>query len=80
MDKGRRELIAIDQRIELYFEAHPGGPAAMRRPRVSKQGGVWVALLGPNVQSGVAGIGSTVEAALAAFDRQYLLRLRPMAA
>jgi len=56
------------------------GPAAVRRPRVVKQGSVWIALLGPDVQSGIAGVGATIEAALAAFDRQYLNRLRPAAA
>ena len=70
----------IDKRMELYFAAHPRGPAAIRRPRLSKQGRMWVALLGPNVTLGIAGLGSTIEQALQAFDRHYLNRLRPMAA
>ncbi len=74
------ERKAVEERIELYYAAHPGGPAAVRRPQISKQGSVWVALLGPNIQQGVVGIGSTVEMALRAFDVQYLNRLHPMAA
>jgi hypothetical protein len=80
MNAADRDRLAIEQRVELYYAAHPRGPAAVRRPRVMKQGSVWIALLGPNVQRGIAGVGATIEAALAAFDRQYLNRLRPAAA
>jgi hypothetical protein len=38
--------------------------------------GVWTALLGKNVRQGIAGFGPTIEAALSAFDRQYLSYLR----
>jgi hypothetical protein len=76
----KREEVAVEERIELYYAAHPTGAAALRRPRMTKQGGVWVAILGANIQKGVVGIGPTVEAALRAFDTQYLYRLRPMAA
>ena len=38
-----------------------------------------MALLGPSVEKGIVGIGSTVEAALSAFDTQYLAALRPPA-
>jgi hypothetical protein len=34
-------------------------------------------LLGQNLQTGIAGIGNTVESALRAFDLQYLRALRP---
>ena len=80
MNAANRDRLAIEQRVELYYAAHPRGPAAVRRPRVVKQGSVWIALLGLDVQSGIAGVGATIEAALAAFDRQYLNRLRPAAA
>jgi len=76
----KREKVAVQDRIELYYAAHPGGAATVRRPRVTKQSGVWVAILGPNIQQGIVGIGPTVEAALRAFDTQYLNHLRPIAA
>ena len=38
--------------------------------------GVWTALLGKSVSHGIAGFGPTVEAALRAFDQQYLNYLR----
>jgi hypothetical protein len=71
---------SIDVQIELYCEAHPGGPAARRHPRVAKQGSVWVAILGPNITRGIVGIGDTVDAALGAFDRHYANTFRPFAA
>jgi hypothetical protein len=38
--------------------------------------GTGVALLGRNVRDGIAGFGPTGEAALPAFDAQYLISLR----
>jgi len=49
----------------------------MRRPQLSVRGGLWIALLGPSVEDGIVGIGPTVEAALQAFDTQYLAALNP---
>jgi hypothetical protein len=63
--------------MELYCELHPGSPSAVRRPRVLFRAGVWMALLGRSVREGIVGFGSTVEAALRAFDSQYLETLRP---
>ena len=47
-----------------------------RRPQLSVRSG-WVALLGLNVQDGIAGFGSSIEMAPLAFDTQYLKALRP---
>ena len=71
------EAMAAHERAELYFAAHPGSPAAVRRPHLSIRSGTWVAVLGRNVQNGIVGIGATVESALRAFDDQYLAALRP---
>ena len=70
---------AAMEQLELYCEAHPGSPAAVRRPRLFVRGELWVALLGPSVEEGIVGIGPTVTAALRAFDAQYLAGLRPPA-
>src|SRR6185295_6006167 len=67
------------ERAELYFAAHPGSPSAVRRPKLFVRSRVWVALLGRNLREGMAGFGPTVEAALRAFDRQYVSALRPPA-
>ena len=64
-------LAAMSQ-MELYCEAHPGSPSAVRRPRLFVRGELWIALLGPSVEEGIVGIGATVTAALRAFDAQYL--------
>lgn len=70
------DTIAARHRAELYCESHPGSPSAIRAPKLFLKSGVWIALLGRSVRDGVAGFGPTVEAALGAFDRQYLNYLR----
>jgi hypothetical protein len=71
------QKIAAEERAELYFAAHPGSPSAARRPQLFRKSGMWVALLGSNIQTGLAGFGPNVESALRAFDAQYLAALRP---
>jgi hypothetical protein len=71
------ERAGASERAELYYAAHPGTPSAVRCPRVFARSGVWIALLGRNVREGIAGFGPNVEAALRAFDGQYLRTLRP---
>jgi hypothetical protein len=71
-------MVAMEQ-MELYCEAHPRSPSAVRQPRLFVRGELWIALLGPTVEGGIVGIGSTVTAALRAFDAQYLAGLRPPA-
>lgn len=73
---GNSTLAAMD-RMERYCTANPGSPSAARRPQLLYRGQLWIALLGPNVQEGIIGIGKTVESALRAFDAQYLAGLRP---
>ncbi len=73
---GNPTLAAMD-RMELYCAANPGSPTAARRPQLLYRNQLWIALLGPNQDEGIVGIGQTVEAALRAFDAQYLTGLRP---
>ncbi|HEY2144062.1 MAG TPA: hypothetical protein VGH06_06875 [Candidatus Udaeobacter sp.] len=68
---------AAMEQMELYRRAHPGSPSAVRAPRLFFRSELWIALLGPNIEEGIVGIGPTVEAALRAFDVQYLTGLRP---
>jgi hypothetical protein len=75
--KGMEQTAAARERMELYCIAHPRTPSAVSRPRLSYRSSTWVALLGSSLQNGIAGFGPTVEAALRAFDRQYLNSLRP---
>ena len=70
-------LADILDRMERYCADHPRSPSAVRRPQLSQRGRTFVALLGRNLQNGIAGIGNTVEAALRAFDLQYLRALQP---
>ena len=71
------DKVAAQQRAELYYEVHPRSPSAVRRPKLCGRSGTWVALLGYSLRDGIAGFGPTVEAALRAFDTQYLNSLRP---
>ena len=61
---------AIEQ-MNHYSAAHPRSPSAVRHPRLFFRSDLWIALLGPNVEEGIVGIGPTVAAALRAFDTQY---------
>jgi hypothetical protein len=69
--------VAAIEQTESYCRAHPGSPAAVRRPQLFFRGELWIAVLGPSVEEGIVGIGPTVAAALSAFDSQYLAGLRP---
>lgn len=73
------DKVAAKQRVELYCDTHPGSPSAIRSPRLFVRSGVWIALLGHTVRDGIAGFGPTIEAALRAFDAQYLNALKPAA-
>jgi len=74
--RGDPTLAAMEE-IQSYCLAHPGSPAAVRRPQLSIRGDLWIALLEPSVKKGIVGIGPSVEAALRAFDAQYLEFLGP---
>jgi hypothetical protein len=60
------------EEMESYCATHPNSPSAARRPALSIRRGLWIALLGPSVETGIVGIGFTVEGALRAFDSQYM--------
>jgi hypothetical protein len=65
---------AAAERLEAYCQAHLGSPTAVRRPQLLLRGQLWIALLRPSMEDGIVGIGATIEAALRAFDQQYLSR------
>jgi hypothetical protein len=65
---------AVEQ-MKDYCVARPDSPSALRRPQLFFRGELWIALLGPNLEEGIVGIGPTVPAALRAFDAQYLVGL-----
>ena len=65
---------AIEQ-VEVYCTAHPDSPSAMRHPKLFVRSDLWIALLGPSIEEGIAGIGPNIAAALRAFDSQYNAQL-----
>jgi len=60
------------EQLNAYCAVRPESPSAVRRPQLFFRSDLWIALLGPNVEDGIVGIGPTVAAALRAFDAQYL--------
>jgi hypothetical protein len=46
------QTLAAMQEMERYCAAHPGSPAAVRRPRLSIRGRTFVAFLGPTIGEG----------------------------
>ena len=76
----RRRIVdyatAAIQEMKHYRTDHPGSPSAVRCPQLFVRGDLWIALLGPNLEEGIVGIGPTVAAALRAFDVQYMAGLR----
>ena len=63
---------AVLRVYEEYCTRYPGSPAAVRHPRILVDRGRYVALLGRTVKRGILGFGSSVTAALRAFDDLYL--------
>ena len=57
--------------VEQYLVDHPGSPSAVQRPKIFREGDIFIVLLGRDVQHGIVGLGNTVENALRAFDLQY---------
>lgn len=51
-------------------------PSVVFRPTLSVDGNQWCALLGADLQSGVAGFGDTPDAAMADFDKSWSTPLR----
>lgn len=62
--------------MELYCAAYPASPSAVRRPHLFIRDQLWIAVLGPDADQEIVGIGPTVEAALQDFDAQCIGRLR----
>jgi hypothetical protein len=50
-------------------------PCVVWRPRLSIDGNMWCALLGDNLQDGVAGFGNSPAAAMWAFDEAWHAKL-----
>jgi hypothetical protein len=70
--RGDDPSLVAREEMQSYCLAHPRSPSAVRRPQLLSRGDLWIALLGPSVEKGIVGIGPSVEAALRAFDAQYL--------
>lgn len=52
-------------------------PSVLFRPAISLDGNKWCALLGEDLQIGVAGFGDSPEEAMRAFDQQWRAKVTP---
>jgi hypothetical protein len=65
---------------EIYAVSHEWQrPSVLYRPTLSVDGTAWCALLGDDLQTGVAGFGDTPAEAMAAFDDAFLNQRTPTA-
>ena len=67
------------QQEVTFAAAQFARPSVLFRPKLSADGTAWCALLGDNLQVGVAGFGSTPAEAMAAFDEAFNSSLTPAA-
>ena len=68
----------LQQEIYVVSEAMTR-PSVLYRPTLAADGTAWCALLGEDLQSGVAGFGDTPAEAMAAFDQAFLKERTPTA-
>lgn len=54
-------------------------PSVLFKPTLSADGNMWCALLGENLQEGVAGFGKTPSEAMTAFDQAFYTERTPTA-
>lgn len=55
-------------------------PSVLYRPTISRDGNMWCAMLGENLQEGVAGFGESPYLAMLAFDKAFYAKIEAKAA
>ncbi len=78
LDSAAVAAIFVQQISSVSFDIghHYTKPSVLYRPTLSVDGNQYCALLGQDLQSGVAGFGDTAEAAMADFDKAFKTPLR----
>lgn len=71
---------AADARLDAAIAERDAARDALRpcrrfKPRLFIEGDQWCALLGENVQDGVAGFGTSPDEAMAAFDTEWATKV-----
>jgi hypothetical protein len=52
-------------------------PSAIYKPTIGRDGNMWIAVLGDNLQEGVVGVGETPDKAMADFDKNWFEPIKP---
>jgi hypothetical protein len=71
-----REIV---QQEICYAASQAARPSVLYSPTLSADGSMWCALLGDDLQIGIAGFGETPAEAMAAFDKAFLSDRTPTA-
>ena len=66
-DMARQEILYTASAIAEAWTR----PSVLYKPHLSRDGNAWCVLLGDDLQSGIAGFGSTPAEAMAAFDTAW---------
>ena len=64
-----KQILLQDFSIAAYEMQRP---SVLYRPALSRDGNMWCALYGENLQEGIAGFGETAAAAMTEFDQNWL--------
>jgi hypothetical protein len=72
-DPLRERIAGLEAQLAAATAAASGPwrPSVAYRPRLARDGAVWCALYGMNIQEGIGGFGATPEGAMADFDRAW---------
>lgn len=68
MEYAHSQAIANEAQATLMWWRRP---SVLYRPRLSRDGDQWCALLGDNLQEGLAAFGTSPEGAMLAFDKAW---------
>ena len=60
------------QTLMEFLSRQARRPSFIWRPHLAKDGNMWSALYGDNIQEGVCGFGKTPEEAMLAFDKAWV--------
>ena len=70
-ERDSSHLREVMQGLAYELHAYQTAPSTLYGPKLSKDGDQWCALLGENLQEGVAGFGDTPQEAFTAFDAAF---------
>lgn len=68
-------VVMLAQEAVSVVRSEMTRPSVLFRPKLSRDGNMWCALYGDNLHEGVAGFGSSPDAACCAFDNAWSMNV-----